>query len=267
MSNNIPGEMFTPCFMTEKDYEEAYKKSVFYVEKNYMEEYRKHMAAMQHIANMAKTYILNNWRVVTDWSGLDVKITHGPTGEVTEYYNHDKALQREEERRQYNEEHAKAKGKVFHDDSRFRKMFIEMLKEDASKHNPILEVTDVVLDPTDGDFSITINGDKEHWWIYDEEVIIIADYIEKQMKMNTKKLELLNSEGPILMAERTENGYVIWDQWRKGPLMTLTREELDKFMKGKIEIADSSGKRWNYLNEHEDMRPSHKTVQNFFDGE
>jgi D-tyrosyl-tRNA(Tyr) deacylase len=39
----------------------------------------------------------------------------------------------------------------------------------------------VVLDPTDGDFSVTINGN-EHWWIQDEAVIIIADYIEKQLK-------------------------------------------------------------------------------------
>jgi hypothetical protein len=35
--------------------------------------------------------------------------------------------------------------------------------------------------PTDGDFSVTINGN-EHWWIQDEAVIIIADYIEKQLK-------------------------------------------------------------------------------------
>jgi hypothetical protein len=69
------------------------------------------------------------------------------------------------------------------------------------------------------------------------------------------------------MAERTEYGYVIWDQWRKGPLMTLTKEDLDKFMEGKIEIVDSSGKMWNYLNEHEDMRPSQETIQIFFDGE
>jgi len=179
--NNIEGPVFTPCFMTEAEYEEAYKKSDFYVEKNYMEEYRKHIAAMDHIANIAKSYILNNWKKVSDWSGLDVKITHGPTGEVTEYYNHDKALQREEERKKYNEERAKVKGKTFRENPKFKKFFEESLKEDAAKHNPILEVTEVVLDPTDGDFSITINGDKEHWWIYDEEIIIIADYIEKQL--------------------------------------------------------------------------------------
>ena len=179
--NNVIGPVFTSCFMTEAEYEEAYKKSDFYVEKNYMEEYRKHIVAMSHVASIAKSYILNNWKKVSDWSGLDVKITHGPTGEVTEYYNHDKALQREEERKKYNEERAKAKGKTFRESPTFRKFFENMLKEDEAKHNPILEITEVVLDPTDGDFSITINGDKEHWWIHDEEVIVIADYIEKQL--------------------------------------------------------------------------------------
>ena len=42
----------------------------------------------------------------------------------------------------------------------------------------------MVLDPSDGDFSLTING-KEHWWIQDEAVIIIANYIENQLKSNT----------------------------------------------------------------------------------
>lgn len=172
--------------MTEEEFEAAYKNSVFYVEGDYMNEYRKHIAAMSHIASMAKVYILKNWKSVTDWSDLDVKITHGPTGEVTEYYNHEKALQREAERKKLNEEREKeriAKGlKPLKEDSYFRKYFKKMLEEDAARHNPILEFTEVVLDPTDGDFSVTINGDKQHWWIHDEEIIIIADYIEQQLK-------------------------------------------------------------------------------------
>ena len=58
------------------------------------------------------------------------------------------------------------------------------MKSDKKKkrnQNPVLTINNVVLDPTDGDFSITING-KEHWWIQDEAVIIIADYIEKRLK-------------------------------------------------------------------------------------
>jgi hypothetical protein len=39
-----------------------------------------------------------------------------------------------------------------------------------------------VLDPTDGDFSIVINETDDHWWIGDEEIIVIADYIETHLK-------------------------------------------------------------------------------------
>ena len=81
--SQIHGQIFSPCFMTEEEYENAYKNSVFYVEKDYMEEYRKHMVAMEHVASMAKVFILKNWEKVTDWSGLDVKIKHGPSGKVT----------------------------------------------------------------------------------------------------------------------------------------------------------------------------------------
>ena len=171
---------FSPVFMTEKEYEEAYKQSVFYVDKNYMEEYHKHIVAMDHIANIAKCYILNNWKKVTDWSGLDVDVTHGPTGEVTEYYNYDKVL----EWRRKREEEADAKLPKLHKSKTLSKLWEEMEERQKAKHNPITEFNDVVLDPTDGDFSVTING-KEHWWIGDSSVITIADYIEKQL--NTKE--------------------------------------------------------------------------------
>jgi hypothetical protein len=51
----------------------------------------------------------------------------------------------------------------------------------------------VILDPTDGDFSVTINGDKNHWWIHDEEVIVIANYIEETIK-NEENEEVKPSE-------------------------------------------------------------------------
>ena len=161
----IVGEVFSPCFLTEEDFENAYKESVFYVEGDYMEEYRKHLSALGHIANIAKVYILKNWKQVSDWSGLNVEITHGPSGKTTKYYNY-----------------------VPHDqDKRSRSEIWDRIMADIDErnkalHNPILEINNVVLDPTDGDFSITINGDQEHWWIGDEEVIIIADYIEKKLK-------------------------------------------------------------------------------------
>lgn len=53
-------------------------------------------------------------------------------------------------------------------------------KEDKEKHNPIKTISDIVLDSSDGDFSLKING-KNHNWISDDTVIMIADYIEKQL--------------------------------------------------------------------------------------
>jgi hypothetical protein len=175
MENTIGG-LFTPCFMTEDDFENAYKESIFYVEKNYMEEYRKHMAAMGHIANIAKSYILNNWKKVTDWSDLNLTVTHGQTGVTTEYYNHDKVLawrKREEER-------ADKKLPGVRKSRVMSEMLERLEKDNKERHNPIIEFNAVVLDPTDGDFSVTING-KEHWWIGDDAIMTIADYIEKQL--------------------------------------------------------------------------------------
>jgi hypothetical protein len=184
----IPGGLFRPGFSTEEKFKEGYKSSAFYVEGDYKNEYRKHLVALGHIANMAKSYILENWRSVTDWSGLDMRITHGPTGEVTEYYNHEKAIQRREKalaRKKDLEESGLTKVRTCGAFDSLMEKSLELKKE---KHNPILEFTDVVLDPTDGDFSVTINGDKKHWWIRNEEVIVIADYIETQLKEKDAKV-------------------------------------------------------------------------------
>ena len=185
----IYGELFSPCFMTEEEYANAYKNSIFYVEKDFMSEYRKHLAALPHVASVAKSYILNNWGKVTDWSELDVVIIHGPTGEWTEYYNNEKNLPPVEEKEPSEKikkflalvSKEKPKG-----NSILEKFQKEMEEENKLRHNPIKTIDMIVLDPTDGDFSITVNG-KEHWWIQDEAVIIIADYIENQLKKNNEK--------------------------------------------------------------------------------
>jgi hypothetical protein len=152
---------FGPCFMTEEEYEKGYKESVFYVSGEYRKSYLSHLSGMSHIANIAKSYILNNWRLINDWSDLEVVVTHGPTGDKGYYYSYkDKVKKR-----------AGKAGSLFYDYEKKRKR----------NQNPVVSIDEVVLDPTDGDFSITING-KEYWWIDDDAVIIIADFIEKQIK-------------------------------------------------------------------------------------
>jgi len=163
MEKQIYGSSMTPCFVTEADFEEAYRNSTFYVDSNYLKEYQKHLAALEHIANIAKSYILNHWKKVSNWKDLEVIMIHGPTGKATEYYNYVPYI------------------KENNSSEIWQKMMAGVDEENQKRHNPILEVNSVVLDPSDGDFSITVNGDQEHWWIQDEAVIIIADYIEKQL--------------------------------------------------------------------------------------
>jgi len=164
----IQGSIFSPCFMTEEEFEEGYKPSIFYVEKDFRSEYEKHIAAMSHISNIAKSYILKNWKSVKDWSDLEVVVNHGPTGERTYYYSYKEKMRK----------------KNYHSD-----IFLKFDKERKRNQNPVLTINEVVLDPTDGDFSITING-KQHWWIQDEAIIIIADYIEKQIEKEINEKEI-----------------------------------------------------------------------------
>lgn len=160
--DQIHGELMTPCFTTEADFEAGYKESPFYVEGDYLAEYRKHMIAMSHIANVAKSYILNNWQRITDWSNLEVTLRHGLTGDTATYYLY------------------RPLSDIVSSNENIKSLFEEVDAENKKRHNPISTVSDVVLDPTDGDFSITVN-DTPYWWLEDQSVIIIADYIEKQL--------------------------------------------------------------------------------------
>ena len=165
--SGIIGEVFRSCFPTVEDFESGYKNSVFYVDKNYLQEYRNHMVAMDHIANMAKSYIVNNWQKVEDWSDLDVKIRAGNTGKETHYYKYVES------------------GRFNTRSEKVAEMLEQWKKEEEDNQNPIRVFNEVVLDPMDGDFSVKIN-DTDHWWIDDDAIITIADYIELQL--NSKEV-------------------------------------------------------------------------------
>ena len=149
---NLP--IFTPVFMSEKEFEEAYKHTEFYTDKNFRDVFYKYQSALMHVSACAKIYILNNWGKVKDWTNLDIMIVDGRDGEETHYY---KFIESEEK-----------------DRNRTMKQYMELLREG---HNPIISFDEVILDPSDGDFSVKING-KDHYWIDDDAVIAIANYIE-----------------------------------------------------------------------------------------
>jgi hypothetical protein len=153
----IKGLVFRPCSTTEEDNERVMRSSKYWADSEFYKKYQEHCCAMELIAESAKIYILNNYKKVEDWSNLDVKIVDN-TGNETHYYKY-------EGNKGWN---------------RRMKAVSQMLKRREENQNPIETLTDVVLDTTDGDFSLTING-RDHLWIDDDSVISIADYIERTL--------------------------------------------------------------------------------------
>lgn len=134
------------------------------IKKDFLNNYQDHMAAMQIIAESAKIYILNNYKKVKDWSDMEISIVDNSKKE-TFYYKYKKKKLR------FKNIRSRAYDKIIDRMEARRKQF----------HNPIKKISDVVLDTSDGDFSLTING-RHHNWIDKESVIVLADYIEKNIK-------------------------------------------------------------------------------------
>lgn len=133
------------------------------VREKYKSAYEMHMAGKEVVAMCAKVFIVKNWEKITDWTELNVVIDDS-SDEQTEYYN-------------YKGRTIRGVGK---DADEINSSFDRIVERNKEKHNPIKTITDVVLDTSDGDFSLTING-KQHMWICDDAVIVIADFIEKTL--------------------------------------------------------------------------------------
>ena len=159
--NGISGIILRPCFTNLKDNEDAMSSTEYSINSDFLKEYTKHISAMQIVSECAKIYIQKNWKKVKDWSKLSVIVEDNESS--TEYYNYVATSRKGGESEIIN------------------KMFYKMENFYVNRHNPVKKVSKVVLDPSDGDFSLTING-KTHLWISDDSVIVIAAYIEKQIK-------------------------------------------------------------------------------------
>jgi len=164
------GLMFRPSARNQKDYEKYIFSSDYAVKNDFRKAYQDHIAAMQIVAMSAKIYAINNWKKIKDWSDLDISIVDN-TRKETRYYKYvvKPSVKRKRELRK---------------EGYFVRLLERMEKEDKKNQNPVKKVSGVVLDYSDGDFSLDING-HPHLWIDDESVIVLSDYIER--KLNKKK--------------------------------------------------------------------------------
>jgi hypothetical protein len=82
--------------------------------------------------------------------------------------------------------------------------------------------------------------------------------------MNSRELELelLNFEGPVLKAIKTEKGFAIVDQ-HKVQLTVLDYDRLMKFFRSELSIMDSTGRFWKYSEHSDDAKPSQESIAIF----
>ncbi len=171
--NEIYGIMMRPASMNEVDNERIMHGTEVSVTSDFYKSYSHHIGAMQIVAECAKIYITKNWEKVKDWSDLEVVMEDNRNGrkdqDFIEYYNH-------------KETKLMPRGKR---SETLDKMYKRIDEGNRARHNPVKTISGIVLDPSDGDFSLTVNG-TTHFWISDSTVIIIAEYIEKQLEKQNK---------------------------------------------------------------------------------
>ena len=79
-----------------------------------------------------------------------------------------------------------------------------------------------------------------------------------------KKIDLINSEGPLLVLVKEKDLFSILDENKK-ELVKLTRTALDLFLNGQILITDSMGREWNFPNVINGMKVDSEKLNYFLE--
>jgi hypothetical protein len=85
--------------------------------------------------------------------------------------------------------------------------------------------------------------------------------VHKQYK-GLPNVVLLNSEGDILKAFKTQQGFMIMDEYKE-IIATLTQDELFDFTRGNLELTNSKGENFNYSTFPGSMKPDLKMLDEF----
>ncbi len=181
--NGFYGMVFRPCSLTEEANEKLVMSSVYSVGSDFRKEYNNHIGAMQVVAECAKVFIIKNWQSVKDWSDLNVTIKTGKN-KYDEYFNY-----KEPQPKVKKPEVPRTDGKrrvpaATYNSPILARFLKELDDEEKARHNPVTSFKNVDIDPSDGDFYVTINDN--HYYLWDDEaIVVIADYIEKQIQKQT----------------------------------------------------------------------------------
>jgi hypothetical protein len=86
--------------------------------------------------------------------------------------------------------------------------------------------------------------------------------MSKSTRMKLPKIELLNYEGPVLVAHKSKNIFVITDE-KKEIIDILYGDEMQDFINGEFSVTDSKGRTWLYTKEHSNAKPSKEKIDQF----
>lgn len=145
---------------------------------NFFQEYERINRELYTLEESCMYFIEENYKKINDWSPLDITIegyyNDNKGGEVTyqkiRYVDYNHILQSQ------NREPYTARL----DETIIQRMLREMDEKDRKDHNPILDIGEVVIDPSDGDLALKINN-KWHTMVSGLCVIELADFIEKSL--------------------------------------------------------------------------------------
>jgi hypothetical protein len=81
-----------------------------------------------------------------------------------------------------------------------------------------------------------------------------------------KKINLVNSECPILSLVKENDLFLIFDENKK-ELVKLTRTALNLFLEGQILITDSKNREWNFTTVNPSMKVNSEKLNYFLENE
>jgi len=128
------------------------------VKSEFRDHYEDLLVAVETVVSCAKSYIVKNADRVTDWTGLVIRLKSS-NAEWDYYYKHEPMS-------------------VSTGDGIISVAFREFEEHCRDHEQMVKKITNITLDPSDGDLSITVNGTK-YIAISDRAVIDLATYIEK----------------------------------------------------------------------------------------
>ena len=127
----------------------------------------------------------------------------------------------------------------------------------------ILEIGQAIDEtPNDGILGGKVRVIMDNWMNKDKEKKNLKVSKPKSKNVNYPKIELLNSEGPILMLKRTSDAFLMYDEW-KFLVGKFSVETLDNFLAGKSTVTDSMNRVWNYPQQNIVMKQNPETLEEF----